>query len=73
MAQDPAVRQVEVRLTSFSYAPNVIELIAGESIRLVLINPGSGAHDFGARAFFAAAEVAAEGRGPGPAGVGGAR
>ena len=48
-------RTVEVRLTSFDFAPKTIRLRAGEPVVLRLVNPGSGSHNFAAPQFFAAA------------------
>jgi len=51
-------REIEVRLSSFAYTPGKIELDRGEPVRLVLINDQKGSRSFGARRFFAAAQVA---------------
>ena len=50
-------KRVEVRLSSFDYAPSTIDLRAGEPVVLHLVNVSSGGHDFAARAFFAAADI----------------
>lgn len=52
-AQTP--RTVEVRLSSFDFAPNEIRLRAGETVILHLVNSGRGGHNFSAPQFFAAA------------------
>jgi plastocyanin len=46
---------VEVRLSSFAYAPEEIHLAAGQPVTLHLVNTGSGGHNFAAPEFFAAA------------------
>ena len=48
-------RTVEVRLSSFDFAPSKIRLRAGEPIVLHLVNTGNGGHNFAAPQFFAAA------------------
>lgn len=50
-----AVRTVEVKLSSFDFAPAAIHLKSGEPILLHLVNTGSGGHNFTAPEFFAAA------------------
>ena len=56
LAQDsPAPRTVEVRLSSFAFAPRTIALPAGRPVVLHLVNTGSGGHNFSAPQFFAAA------------------
>ena len=50
-------RVVEVRLSSFEFAPSTIRLRAGEPIVLRLVNSGRGGHNFAAPEFFAAAEL----------------
>lgn len=50
--------EVEVRLDSFSFTPSTIEFVAGRPYRLRLINSGRGGHNFHAKTFFAAADVA---------------
>ena len=54
----PAPPTVEVRLTSFDFTPSTIRLRAGEPIRLRLVNPGGGGHNFAAPDFFRAAAIA---------------
>jgi plastocyanin len=55
-----APASVEVRLSSFAFAPETIRLRAGTPVVLRLVNTGSGGHNFAAREFFAAArDVAA--------------
>ena len=56
LAQDsPAPQRVEVRLSSFAFAPRNIALPAGRPVVLHLVNTGGGGHNFSARQFFAAA------------------
>ena len=54
-AAQPAARNVEVRLSNFSFTPNTIRLRAGEPVVLHLVNVAHGGHDFAAPEFFAAA------------------
>ncbi len=54
LAQD-APATVEVRLSSFDFAPSTIRLVAGRPIVLHLVNSGDGGHNFAAPEFFAAA------------------
>lgn len=49
---------VEVRLSSFAFMPDKIELKSGEAYRLHLVNTASGGHNFDAPQFFAAAQMA---------------
>jgi len=57
-ASAPAAAQqtVEVRLSSFDFAPSTITLAAGQPVVLHLVNSGSGGHNFAAPEFFAAAD-----------------
>jgi plastocyanin len=60
-AAAPAAAQpqvVEVRLSSFAFAPETLRLRAGEAVVLRLVNSGRGGHNFSAPAFFAAARIA---------------
>jgi uncharacterized cupredoxin-like copper-binding protein len=49
--------RVRVDLSSFKFAPRTIQLRAGQPVLLHLVNKASGAHDFTAREFFAAATI----------------
>lgn len=49
---------VEVDLTSFKFTPAKVELRADQPQMLTLVNKSSGGHNFSAREFFAAADVA---------------
>lgn len=49
--------RVEVRLSSFAFAPSTLHLRAGRPVVLHLVNVSSGGHDFTAPAFFAAAQM----------------
>ena len=55
VAAQPAPRTVEIRLSSFDFAPSQIRLRAGEPVTLHLVNTGRGGHNFSAPQFFAAA------------------
>ena len=56
LAQDsPAPRTVEVRLSSFAFAPQRLSLPAGRPVILHLVNAAGGGHNFSAPQFFAAA------------------
>jgi plastocyanin len=56
LAQDsPAPQRVEVRLSSFAFAPREIRLTAGRPVVLHLVNTSGGGHNFSAPSFFAAA------------------
>ena len=50
-----AAAAVEIRLSSFAFAPDTVRLKAGEPVVLHLVNAGRGGHDFAAPQFFAAA------------------
>ena len=52
-----AARTVTVRLSDFDFAPSDLTFAAAQPVRLVLVNDGSGVHDFSAPAFFAAASL----------------
>lgn len=49
--------EVDVRLTSFAFAPRTIQLPAGRPVRLRLVNTSGTTHDFSARDFFARSRV----------------
>jgi plastocyanin len=57
LAQD-SVPVVEVRLSSFDFAPETIRLRAGQPVVLRLVNTSRGGHNFAASEFFAAAAIA---------------
>jgi uncharacterized cupredoxin-like copper-binding protein len=48
-------KTVAVTLSDFEFTPDHLTLRAGQPVRLMLSNTGSGKHDFSAPAFFAAA------------------
>jgi uncharacterized cupredoxin-like copper-binding protein len=50
-------REVEVRLSGFTFQPQRIELRPGEAVRLELVNDLNAARSFHAPRFFAAASV----------------
>ncbi len=52
-----AVPVAAVELSNFKFAPNTIQLHAGTPVILHLANVGSGAHNFSAPGFFAAAKL----------------
>jgi plastocyanin len=45
---------VTVKLTDFEYSPAYLRLHIGTPVRLILVNEGTGAHDFSAPEFFSA-------------------
>ena len=49
---------VTITLSNFDYEPETIELEHGRAYRLRFVNAASGGHNFVARDFFAAAEIA---------------
>nr|WP_294847555.1 cupredoxin domain-containing protein [uncultured Sphingomonas sp.] len=57
-----APQSVVVHLSNFKFTPATITLAQGQSYNLKLINDSGGGHSFGAKAFFAAANVAATDR-----------
>ena len=46
-------RSVTVRLSDFAFTPDHLAFEAGTPVRLILVNAGSGTHDFAAPRFFA--------------------
>jgi len=54
--------QVEIDLSNFKFTPSTIMLQHGQPYVLHFVNTAKGGHDFSAKAFFAAAEVAPEDR-----------
>jgi len=68
-AADPNVdwtvaKTVTVGLSDFEFTPDHLTLRAGQPVRLLLTNTGSGKHDFSAPAFFAAASFRVGGTPP---------
>lgn len=51
-------QEVEVRLSSFAFTPSRIQLVAGRPYILRLINSANGGHNFHAKDFLAAAQLA---------------
>ena len=45
---------VTVKLTDFEYSPAYLRFHAGSPVRLILVNQGTGGHDFSAPEFFSA-------------------
>ena len=58
-AEGQTVQQVDVQLTDYAFTPSTLNLKAGTTYRLHLVNASSKGHDFTAREFFAASQVAA--------------
>lgn len=56
----PRDSRIEVRLYSYGFAPRTITLQHGQPYRLHFTNTARGGHDFTAKSFFAAAQVAGE-------------
>ena len=54
----PADQQIDVTLSNFSFAPNMLRLQRNTSYTLHLMNRASGGHSFSAPELFAAAQVA---------------
>jgi uncharacterized cupredoxin-like copper-binding protein len=52
-----AARTVTVRLTDFDFVPSDLSFESAQPVKLMLVNDGSGVHDFSAPAFFAAAAL----------------
>ena len=52
--------RIEVRVYSYGFTPQTINLQHGQSYQLHLANTSKGGHDFTAKAFFSAAQVAGE-------------
>ncbi len=48
------VKTIAIGLSDFEFSPDHLTLSAGQPVRLILSNTGSGKHDFSAPAFFAA-------------------
>ncbi|HMI95350.1 MAG TPA: cupredoxin domain-containing protein [Micropepsaceae bacterium] len=60
-ADAPANRQdIQVTLSNFSFAPNMLRLQRNMSYAIHLVNSASGGHSFSAPGFFAAVAVAPE-------------
>jgi uncharacterized cupredoxin-like copper-binding protein len=52
-----AAKTVTVKLSDFDFVPGDLTFAAAQPVKLVLVNDGSGVHDFSAPAFFAAASL----------------
>jgi uncharacterized cupredoxin-like copper-binding protein len=59
-----SAKTVAVGLSDFEFTPDHLTLRAGQPVRLMLTNTGSGKHDFSAPAFFAAASFRVGGTPP---------
>ena len=55
-------QQIDVQLSNFKFAPPDIAMSAGQPYVLHLTNTADGGHDFAAKSFFTAADVAPEDR-----------
>jgi plastocyanin len=62
-AAQPAAQTVEIALSNFRFTPASIRLEHGREYRLHFVNRSGGGHDFSAKSFFGAAQVAPEDRG----------
>lgn len=51
--------RIEVRVYSYGYSPQTITMAHGQPYRLEFTNTARSGHDFSAKAFFSAAQVAA--------------
>lgn len=58
-----APESIEIDMSNFRFTPSSIRLEHGRAYRLHFINQSGGGHDFTAKAFFDAAQVAPEDRG----------
>ena len=56
-AAQPAA--VQIRVWSFGFAPQPIQLVAGQPVTLTFVNQSGSSHDFAARAFFANSRILA--------------
>ena len=56
----PAGQQIDVTLSNFSFAPNMLRLQRNTSYTLHLMNSASGGHSFSAPELFAAVQIAPE-------------
>ena len=52
-----AAKTMTVKLTDFDFTPSDLTVGAAQPVKLVLVNDGSGVHDFSSPAFFAAAAL----------------
>jgi uncharacterized cupredoxin-like copper-binding protein len=60
MMAAPAGQQIDVTLSNFSFAPNMLRLQRNSSYTLHLMNSASGGHSFSAPELFAAVMIAPE-------------
>ncbi len=58
VAQRPAPERVVIDMVNFKYKPAAITLRHGQAYTLHFVNRARGGHDFTAKAFFAAAQIA---------------
>jgi plastocyanin len=66
-AQGPQIQTIVIHLSNFEFAPDRIQLRAGTTVRLHLVNDSSGGHNFSAPGLLAAS-IFRSGVGP-PGGV----
>jgi plastocyanin len=59
----PEARTIEIAMSNFRFTPASIRLEHGHPYRLHFVNQSGGGHDFSAKSFFDAAQVAPEDRG----------
>jgi len=57
-------KTVTVKLTDFDFLPSDLTFDSSQPVKLMLVNDGSGRHDFSAPAFFAASALRAGSTGP---------
>jgi uncharacterized cupredoxin-like copper-binding protein len=50
-------KTMTVKLTDFDFTPSDLNIEAAQPVKLMLVNDGSGVHDFSAPAFFGAASL----------------
>jgi uncharacterized cupredoxin-like copper-binding protein len=62
-------KTITVQLTDFEFTPDHLGLQVGVPVRLMLVNNGSGKHDFSAPEFFAAVAYRAGSRWPNTGGI----
>ncbi len=52
-----AAKTITVKLTDFRFTPSDLTFAAAQPVKLLLVNDGSGVHDFSSPAFFTAAAL----------------
>jgi plastocyanin len=56
-AGQPAASTVQIRVWSFGFAPNPLQLAAGRPVTLQFVNQSGSSHDFTAHRFFASSTI----------------